>query len=91
MSYINLNEVFDLTLAFQIPISHPYNRKTLIENDEQVLAFSSFIKSQQDAIEEKRIQMENLEQEGEIDYELVIGVDCEGISRHKNLALIQVT
>jgi len=55
MSYINLNEVYDLTLALQIPISQPYNRKTLIENDEQVLAFSSFIKSQQDAIEEKRI------------------------------------
>jgi len=32
--------------------------------------------------------MENLEKDGEEDYELVIGVDCEGISRHKNLALI---
>jgi hypothetical protein len=53
MSYITFNEVYDLTLALQIPISHPYNRKTLIENDEQVLAFSSFIKAQQDLIKEK--------------------------------------
>lgn len=32
--------------------------------------------------------MESLEHEGDIDLEFVIGVDCEGISRHKNLALI---
>lgn len=32
--------------------------------------------------------MESLDKGGETELELVIGVDCEGISRQKNLALI---
>lgn len=44
-------------------------------------------------LEERREEMEEFEEEGEragANLELVIGVDCEGMSRSKNLALIQV-
>jgi hypothetical protein len=74
--------------------SQSFTRKTLIESDEQVLAFTSFIKAQHDLIEEKKKSFECLEEEGESaqsNLELVIGVDCEGMSRHKNLAMIQVS
>eukprot|EP00347_Sterkiella_histriomuscorum_P001359 403372337 len=97
MSYINskFNEVFDFSaLTLQLPMfnSHVYTRKLLIESEEQVLAFSQFIKAQLDQVEEKKAlncQETDLEERG-ADVELVIGVDCEGMSRQKNLALIQV-
>lgn len=61
--------------------SQTYTPKTLVENEEQVFAFSAFIKAQQDLIQEKNLELKTLESEDENEIELVIGVDCEGISR----------
>lgn len=65
MNYPSYSEVFDFQWAFQAPFTQCYTPKTLIENDEQVLYFASFIKFQQDLIQEKKQQLESLEVEEE--------------------------
>lgn len=61
---------------------------TLIETEEQVFAFMDKIQQEQNNVS-AGIVSDGTKQDDNSD--LVIGVDCEGISRQRPLALIQVT
>lgn len=59
MIYQNYPETFELTWAFPLPMTQSFTPKTLIETDEQVLQFTKYIRSQQDAIQEKNKKIAN--------------------------------
>lgn len=92
MSFHRYEEVFDLSWVFSAARAQPFTPKTLIDSEDQVLIFAQFIRAQQDMLEKKKedkyASLASEEVDRDSDLELVIGVDCEGISRHKNLAMI---
>ena len=94
MNYNYLNDTLTsqeyLWSGYPVAYQQPLTPKTLIETEEQVSIFTNFVQSVQDALAHKKLDGKSyyLPTEGE---ELVLGVDCEGISKKKNLALIQVS
>lgn len=90
MNFSCLYEASDFNWSTKFAAPQFTTPKTLVDTEEQVLTFLRNVYNQKN-LQELKNTFQSDEDDLGTGQQLVIGVDCEGISRNRNLSLIQVS